>query len=268
MILVTGASGFVGQKIMQLCKDAIPCPSLRGVSEDAIRRIVEQSGADTIIHTAAISDIGQCEKHPEDSYLANVQIPAAIARAAKGIKLVCFSSDQVYSAMAEEGPYTEDRVAPGNLYARHKLEMEQRVLDIDPDAVMLRAEWMYDYYLKKPNYFMNILNAADSVSFSSRQYRGITYVKEVAQNMDRVIQLPGGSYNFGSETTRSMYDITREFLALLGKDTHVQDAPPRHNLWMDCSKARALGVNFQRVEMGLKQCAADYGLIAKEAADE
>ena len=213
MILVTGASGFVGQKIMQLCKDAIPCPSLRGVSEDAIRRIVEQSGADTIIHTAAISDIGQCEKHPEDSYLANVQIPAAIARAAKGIKLVCFSSDQVYSAMAEEGPYTEDRVAPGNLYARHKLEMEQRVLDIAPHAVMLRAEWMYDYYLTKGNYFMNMINAEGEVWASSRQFRGVTYVKEVAEQMANVLLLPGGAYNFGSETSKSMYDITKEFLA-------------------------------------------------------
>lgn len=30
MILVTGANGFVGHKIMQLCKDTVACPSLRG----------------------------------------------------------------------------------------------------------------------------------------------------------------------------------------------------------------------------------------------
>ena len=70
-------------------------------------------------------------------------------KAAKQAKLICFSSDQVYSAAKEPGPYTEDMVAPGNLYARHKLEMEQRVLDMDPDAVMLRSEWMYGHYLKK-----------------------------------------------------------------------------------------------------------------------
>jgi dTDP-4-dehydrorhamnose reductase len=55
----------------------------------------------------------------------------------------------VYSGLEEEGPYTEDLAKPGNVYAAHKLEMEQRVMDIAPDAVMLRAEWMYDYYLKK-----------------------------------------------------------------------------------------------------------------------
>jgi dTDP-4-dehydrorhamnose reductase len=261
MILVTGATGFVGHKIMQLCGDTVACPSLRGMSEGDIQQMVEESGADIIIHTAAISDIGTCQANPEASYMANVQIPVYLAKAAKNRKLICFSSDQVYSGLDEEGPYREDTVKPGNLYAAHKLEMEQRVLDIAPDAVMLRAQWMYDYYLKKSNYFMNILNAKDTVSFSSRQYRGVTYVKEVAENMENVIRLPGGAYNFGSETTKSMYEITREFLNLLGKDVKLEDAPPRQNLWMNCEKARLLGVDFPSVEEGLQACAVDHQLI-------
>ena len=261
MILVTGASGFVGQKIMQLCSDTIACPSLKGMTEEQIRRIVLDSGADTIIHTAAISDIGTCQANPEASYMANVQIPVYLARAAQNAKLICFSSDQVYSGMDEEGPYAEDAVKPANTYAEHKIEMEQRVLDIDPDAVMLRAEWMYDYYLKKSNYFMNMLRAEEPVAFSSRQFRGVTYVREVAESMEAVMRLPGGAYNFGSETTKSMYDITVEFLAALGKSVRVEDAPPRHNLWMNCEKARKLGVTFLSVEDGLKACARDYGVL-------
>lgn len=260
MILVTGARGFVGQKIMGLCRDTVACPSLRGMPEAELQRIIEESGVDTVIHTAAISDIGVCQANPDASYTANVQLPVSLARAARNCKLICFSSDQVYSGLDEGGPYSEEWVRPNNLYAQHKLEMEQRVLDIAPDAVMLRAQWMYDYYLKKPNYFMNILNAGESVSFSSRQYRGITYVKEVAQNMEKVLRLPGGSYNFGSETTKSMYEITREFLALIGKNIRLEDAPPRHNLWTNCEKARKYGVTFRSVEEGLKACAADYAL--------
>ena len=261
MILVTGASGFVGGKIMQLCKDTIAAPSLRNATEDDIRRIVYESGADTIIHTAAISDIGECEKNPYKSFISNVQIPIYLAKASGNIKLICFSSDQVYSGCNEEGPYSEDTVKPNNTYALHKLEMEQRVLDIAPNAVMLRAEWMYDYYLKKSNYFMSILNATDSVRYSSLQYRGITYVKEVAENMEHVARLPGGSYNFGSESTKSMYEITKEFLDYIGKNIAVEDAPARHNLWMNCEKARRLGVEFLSVEDSLKRCARDYKLV-------
>ena len=119
MILVTGANGFVGHKIMQLCRDTVASPSLRGMTEEDIRRMVAQSGADTIIHTAAISDIGECAADPEGSYLANVQIPVWLAKASEGKKLICFSSDQVYSGMDTAGPYTEDAVKPGNIYAQH-----------------------------------------------------------------------------------------------------------------------------------------------------
>lgn len=261
MILVTGANGFVGHKIIQMCKDAVACPSLRGTSEDEIKRIVEASGADTIIHTAAISDIGACQADPEASYIANVQIPIYLAKAAKNVKLICFSSDQVYSGTDEEGPYSEDMVKPNNIYAVHKLEMERKVLDIEPTAVMLRAEWMYDYYLKKMNYFMNIINAKEAICFCSHQYRGITYVKEVVENMEKVIQLPGGVYNFGSETKKSMYEITKEFVEILGKDIKVEDAPLKHNLWMNCEKVKRYGVEFSSVEDGLIKCAKDNGLL-------
>lgn len=260
MILVTGASGFVGHKIMEMCRDTVAAPSLRGITQEDMNRLVGESDADVIIHTAAISDTGACQADPDASYYANVQIPLFLAKASKGRKLICFSSDQVYSGCREEGPYLEGMEKPGNIYAEHKLEMEHRVLDINPDAVMLRAEWMYDYYLKKSNYFMNIINAEEKVSFSSGQFRGISYLKEAVENMERVIALPGGSYNFGSETTKSMFDITKEFIDLLGKKVKLEDMPARHNLWMNCEKAKRYSVTFSSVLDGLRKCAEDYNL--------
>ena len=54
----------------------------RNASEEDIKRIVEESGADTIIHTAAISDISTCIADPDASYHANVMIPLYLAKAA------------------------------------------------------------------------------------------------------------------------------------------------------------------------------------------
>ena len=261
MILITGAAGFVGRRLMETVPGAVAAPSLRNASQEDVRRIVEESGAAAILHTAAISDIGACQADPEASYRANVQIPLWLARAAGNRKLVCFSSDQVYSGSKEAGPYSEEMTAPGNVYACHKLEMEQRVLEILPEAVMLRAEWMYDLRAPKPNYLLNILRAEGTVAFSSRQYRGVTYLGEVAENMDRVLALPGGAYNFGSETTLSMQELTKRLAALLGKPLAVEDAPPRHNLWMDCGKAARYGVVFSDVLTGLTKCLQEYGLL-------
>ena len=79
--------------------------------------------------------------------------------------------------------------------------------------------------------------------------------------MEKVIALPGGIYNFGSETTKSMYEITREFIDLLGKKVKLEDIPARHNLWMNCDRAKKYGVKFSTVTDGLMKCAVDNHLI-------
>lgn len=260
MILVTGGHGFVGSMLVKSLKDAVPAPSLQGASRDDIQRIVRESHAEVIIHTAAIADMGACEADPDASYEANVRIPTWIAEASAGKKLICFSTDQVYNGSPAPGPYSETDVHPANVYARHKLEMEQRVLDLQPSAVMLRAEWMYDLHSEKGNYLLNALHAEKSMTFSSSQYRGITYLREVAENMENVIALPGGAYNFGSETTQSIYEISKEFLSLIRKDLQVLDGAPGHNLWMNCSLAARGGVVFSDALSGLFRCADDYHL--------
>jgi len=259
-ILITGSTGFVGHKLMQTVEGAVSSPSLRGMDQDAVTRMIDDISPDAIVHTAAISDIGTCERDPDASHLANVVIPTYLARASRGRKLICFSSDQVYSASSSEGPYTESDTAPGNTYARHKLEMEERVLDIDPDAVMLRAEWMYDLGSTRANYLDLVMSAKDQLNFSSSEFRGVTYLAEVCESIPAVIRLPGGAYNYGSETDMSIYDVTREFTSYIGRDIRINDCEPSHNLWMDCSKAADLGVRFSSVLDGLKRCADDYGL--------
>ena len=70
-ILITGAHGFVGNRLMQDLDDTVAAPSMRSMSEEQIRNMIEKSRADVIIHTAAISDVGTCEKNPGASYEAN-----------------------------------------------------------------------------------------------------------------------------------------------------------------------------------------------------
>ena len=267
-ILVTGAGGFVGSRVMQqwagryeLC--TFPKGFLAAAGEDAVQQAVLQQRPDVILHTAAISDTGYCADHPEQAYRSNVELPVWFARAAAetGAKLVAFSSDQVYAGVTQSGPLPETiSLQPANVYGQGKLEMEQRVLDRQPDSVLLRAEWMYDYISPKGNYLLNVLNAKETLTFG-QQYRGITYLREVCENMERVIKLPGGIYNFGSETTQSMYEITKDFLRITGSKQMVKEVPAAHNLWMDCGKAAEYGVVFSDVMDGLKRCLGDYGLI-------
>ena len=143
-ILLTGARGFLGSRIAE-AMELTAAPSLRGMTDEQLRQLVEEAEPECIIHTAALADTAQCERDEAASWEANVLLPLRLAKAAQGVKLVMLSTDQVYNGTGAAGPFQEDMpLAPVNVYGRHKLEMERRVLEVAPDAVMLRATWLYD----------------------------------------------------------------------------------------------------------------------------
>ena len=260
-ILVTGPTGFVGSRIMDAL-DAVPAPSLRGMSEFQVREMVDRTAPDVIIHTAALSDIGQCRKMPEVSYHANVELPLWLVRT--GVRTVIFSSDQVYSGLPGPGPYTEEQAEPANLYAEHKLEMERRTLEAAPETVLLRAAWMYDMprygCRNRGNFLMNMLRR-EEIAFSSTQVRSVTYVREVAARMEKVLTLPGGVYNFGSETTLPMMETARWLADTLRLRIRITDAGRQHDLSMDTGRLQKSGLSFPSVTEGLMQCIRDYSLL-------
>ena len=259
-IAVTGPKGFVGARIMAAL-DAVPVPSLRNATEDDVRRVIDQIEPDVVIHTAAISDISACEKDPEASFRANVEIPVWIAKT--GVKPVLFSTDQVYSHCAGPGPFKEEETEPGNIYAVHKLEMEKRTLEANPETVLLRATWMYDMPLygvpNRGNFLMNMLRQPEA-AFSAEAHRAVTYVREVAQWTEKAISLPGGVYNFGSENPLTMLETAQWLKARLNLPIALRDAGPRPHLWMDCAKAKKHGILFHDTTEGLEQCIRDYSL--------
>ena len=274
-ILVTGAGGFVGSRVMQqwtgrydLC--TFPKGFLATAGEDAVRQAVLQQCPDVILHTAAISDTGYCADHPEQAYRANVELPVWLARAAAetGAKLVAFSSDQVYAGVTQSGPLPENiPLQPANVYGQGKLEMEQRVQALCPSAVLLRATWMYDlpgYRLPiRGNLPLNILKAAKTgevLRFSRNDYRGVGYVREVIENLIPAMELPGGVYNFGSECDGDMVETARCFANLLQVDVKIEESDLTRNLAMDTGKLRAHGIEFSSTWGALRVCLGDYRL--------
>jgi dTDP-4-dehydrorhamnose reductase len=63
-----------------------------------------------------------------------------------------------------------------------------------------------------------------------------------------------------------MYEITRQFVEELGMPLIVEDAPPRHNLWMNCEKARKFGVDFSPVGDALRRCVKENEILRAATA--
>ncbi len=220
-ILVTGASGFVGSRVVERWRNdyIILAPShteLDITDAASVERYLLEQAPQVVVHLAALSNTWYCEQHPDESYRVNVEGVCNLATAAarNGVKLILFSSDQVYNGNLESGALDEDvAVAPENVYGRHKLEAEQRALELCPSAVALRATWMYDSERAgmpvHQNFVLNIANAIKErkpLVLPVREYRGITWVRDVVEYLPATFTLPGGVYNYGAGNTMNTYE--------------------------------------------------------------
>lgn len=274
-VLITGAGGFVGSRVLQqwqgkyeLC--AFPKGFLCTATETEVLTQTRARDPDVILHTAALSDTGYCAQHPAEAYRANVELPVWLARAAQQTKakLVAFSSDQVYAGTKQQGPLSEALdLHPTNIYGQYKLEAEQRVLELCPDSVHLRASWMYDlpgYGLPiRGNLPLNLLRAAlkgEAVRFSRNDFRGVTYVRQVIENLEPAMDLPGGVYNFGSGNAEDMVCTARQFAKALGITVKIAEESWERNLVMDAAKLERSGIRFAVTQQGIRCCLQDYGL--------
>ena len=274
-VLITGAGGFVGSRVLQqwqgkyeLC--AFPKGFLCTATEMEVLAQTRARDPDVILHTAALSDTGYCAQHPAEAYRANVELPVWLARAAQQTKakLVAFSSDQVYAGTKQQGPLSEALdLHPTNIYGQYKLEAEQRVLELCPDSVHLRASWMYDlpgYGLPiRGNLPLNLLRAAlkgEAVCFSRNDFRGVTYVRQVIENLEPAMDLPGGVYNFGSGNAEDMVCTARQFAKALGITVKIAEESWERNLVMDAAKLERSGIRFAATQQGIRCCLQDYGL--------
>ena len=274
-VLITGAGGFVGSRVLQqwqgkyeLC--AFPKGFLCTATETEVLTQTRARDPDVILHTAALSDTGYCAQHPAEAYRANVELPVWLARAAQQTKakLVAFSSDQVYAGTKQQGPLSEALdLHPTNIYGQYKLEAEQRVLVLCPDSVHLRASWMYDlpgYGLPiRGNLPLNLLRAAlkgEALRFSRNDHRGVTYVRQVIENLEPAMDLPGGVYNFGSGNAEDMVCTARQFAKALGITVKIAEESWERNLVMDAAKLERSGIRFAATQQGIRCCLQDYGL--------
>ena len=234
-ILVTGSGGFVGSRVVSALQGKFelitPAHSDMDITMAGnVESFIQDTRPDAILHLAAISNTGYCEEHPEESYLVNVTGVENLAESAArhGSKLIFFSSDQIYNGNLESGLLTENMtVAPESHYGRHKLLAEERARVICPDCVALRATWMYDDLrpgMKTHNNFvLNFRNAMETgtpLHFSTREFRGITWINEVVENLPHTLHLPGGVYNFGAENHQNTYETAREYAGMLGLDAN------------------------------------------------
>ena len=155
-LVVTGAHGFVagsvlaqaaaewqvhaisrGETLVQ--RDNLCWHTVDPLAPDELVQIIRGATPAAVIHTAALADIDLCQTHPEIARATNVDLTRRVANACTdaGCKLVFCSTDTIFDG--EHAPYDEnDPPGPVNFYAETKVEAEQIVARLGPQAVIAR----------------------------------------------------------------------------------------------------------------------------------
>ncbi len=154
-LLITGASGFLGG---HLCREPkagwriwgtyhsqaiaptnVTFLSLDLTDERSLQACWEQAQPNAVIHAAALSQTGHCQKHPDLSYSINVVGTVKLAQrcAAAQIPFIFTSTDLVFDGT--QPSYIEsDAPNPVNTYGIHKAIAEAAILAAYPAATICR----------------------------------------------------------------------------------------------------------------------------------
>lgn len=196
--------------------------------ETGIRKIVKLR-PDTVIHCAAETDVDRCEREPARASQVNAESAIQLAKGAgaAGCRLVFISTSGVFDGESRCPHLETDLARPRTVYGRTKRKAEQRVLEILPASLVLRASWLYggSLVLKKNFVAARIREATRSpVVLSSHETFGSpTWTQDFAR---RALELAEASregiFHVANSGTASRFDYVREILKCTSPGVQVR----------------------------------------------
>ncbi len=281
-ILLTGGKGFFASRFAEFYKNQyeIFAPghhTLDVTDETLVEKAVVDFQPDIILHTAAVASTDYCNAHPEIAHRINVEGSVFLARAAKrvGAKMIFVSSEQLFNGNEESGPYKEeDKAVPNTVYGQTKLEAEERLKKILPELWIVRFTWLFGLPQRGCGMSSNLLwNTVQSILAnqpilaSKHEFRGMTDVDEMIQNLPKIFALPYGTYHLGAENNKSRYEIVQEIIEAIGLTKRLpellvenkeQYAKSPRDVRINTAKAQASGIVFSDTSTAIKKYLEEY----------
>lgn len=201
VVVVTGSSGMLGMDLSQeLNKDCrvvgidikeppVPLnPKIEFLKidisdEEQLRRQIDKTKPDFVIHAAAYTDVDGCELNPEKAYLLNAEVSKSIAQicSKKKTKLIFISTDFVFDGK-EKRIYNEADVPnPLSVYGKSKLRGERYIAEICSDFYIFRTAWLFGKWGK--NFVRTIIEkakAGENLRVVDDQRGCPTYTKDIS----------------------------------------------------------------------------------------
>ncbi|NQS83941.1 dTDP-4-dehydrorhamnose reductase [Pantoea allii] len=270
-VLLTGAYGQLGRCILDRFPTdwiTLACGSaeLDITKRSAIELIVKKFRPDVIMNAAAYTAVDKAETDRVRAMKINALGAENIALVARqyGSRLIHISTDYVFDGR-KKTPYNEDdSPCPINFYGLSKWEGETRILNILPNAVILRASWIFSEY--GDNFVQRILKLAKShgeIKVVNDQFGCPTYGGDVALAMIKLAECveSQGIYHFCGDQKVSWCEFAQTIFIIAQYDVIVKgidsgsyptNALRPTNSVLSCDKIRDLGISPSNWEAALR----------------
>ena len=271
-ILVTGASGLLGlnlslqmngtHTIVGVDRTKLAGTPFELVKADllepgACSRLLDEIQPDAVIHTAANAIIDACESNPEGARLLNAEIPGQLAEecARRDVRLIHISTDAVFDGM-KDGIYTEDDIPnPLGIYARTKLDGENAVLSVNPDAAVARVNffgWSLSGKRSLSEFFFNHLNAGKPCNGFVDAWFCAIFVGDLADTLVRMLEkdLSGLYHAVGSEAL-TKYEFGVKLARQFGFDEKLIHPISVENAGLKAKRSRNLHLSVHKLSTDL-----------------
>jgi len=233
---------------------------------DEIRKVIQDSAPDIVIHTAGYTDVDGCELNPDKAFTVNSEGTKNVALASRecDAELVYISTDYVFDGL-KSSPYTEvDIPNPINVYGKSKLLGEEHVAALLSKWYIVRTQWLFGRGGK--NFVDTILKLAqerDELQIVSDQIGCPTYCEDLAQAVCKLISTKDyGIYHITNNGSCSWYQFAREILTGV-KDDSTRITPitseelnrpakrPRYSVLAKSRMEETLGIKMRHWKLGL-----------------
>ena len=288
-ILITGSNGLLGQKLIELVLESGKhelIATSRGMDRlkaggysyytmdtsrlDQVLNVVEATKPEVIIHTAAMTNVDQCELNQADCFIQNVSATRHVIEAANavGAFLIHLSTDFIFDG--KDGPYTEEgNPNPVSYYGETKLVAEKLITEQAKHWAIIRTVLVFGIVkdMSRSNIVLWVkdsLTAGKAIKVVDDQWRTPTLAEDLAIGCLLVAeQKAGGIWNISGEemltpfdmaiATASYFELDQSLIERVDSTIFTQPAkrPPRTGFIIEKAK-KQLGYEPHSFREGLK----------------
>ena len=284
-ILVTGANGLLGQKIVYSLKDRsdidliatgtglnrlVDIDNYRYLEMDItnpmqVSEVIISEGPEAVINCAAMTNVDACELDKEKCWLINVQGVKNIADSAEkvGAHLLHLSTDFVFDGT--NGPYSEnDTPNPIHYYAESKLASEKVVQERCSKWSIARTIIIYGITdnMSRSNLVLwakGEIEKGNKINVINDQFRSPTLAEDLAAGCIAIIDKSAyGLYHLSGPKTYSIIDLVYQVADFYNLDKSLINPISTASLNQPAKRPLVTGFDISKARRDLDYNPVDF----------